>query len=147
MSLNDITTVHLVGPHSTVVWTWKHNNQVRVKKKLPVKEGNEMKIAHNITKLETIHAMNTNRTVSFATMLSSLREKIWEVLLIFSVSKFISFLLKLITWPWTTLIHKALLVYETDPTQTCVTVCLSAPGHKVNKQANQDYSCMPRTSI
>lgn len=36
VSLNDITTVHLVGPHSTVVWTWKHNNQVRVKKKLPV---------------------------------------------------------------------------------------------------------------
>lgn len=68
--------VYFVGFYFIVVWIWKYNNQVRVKKKLFVKEGNEMKIVYNIIKLEIIYVMNINRIVLFVIMLFLFREKI-----------------------------------------------------------------------
>lgn len=68
--------VYFVGFYFIVVWILKYNNQVRVKKKLFVKEGNEMKIVYNIIKLEIIYVMNINRIVLFVIMLFLFREKI-----------------------------------------------------------------------
>lgn len=68
--------VYFVGFYFIVVWIWKYNNQVRVKKKLFVKEVNEMKIVYNIIKLEIIYVMNINRIVLFVIMLFLFREKI-----------------------------------------------------------------------
>lgn len=73
-----------------------------------------MKIVYNIIKLEIIYVMNINRIVLFVIMLFLFREKIWEVLFFFSVSKFILFFLKLIIWFWIIFIYKVLLVYEID---------------------------------
>lgn len=63
VGLDDVTAIHLVGSHTTVVGTWKHKNQVKVNKGqflLHVKEVIEMEIAQNLCKLEIIHAKNIN---------------------------------------------------------------------------------------
>lgn len=63
VGLDDVTAVHLIGSHTTVVGTWKHKNQVKVNKGqflLHVKEVIEMEIAQNLCKLEIIHAKNIN---------------------------------------------------------------------------------------
>lgn len=63
-----------------------------------------------------------------------------------SISKFTSFLLKLITWPWTTLIHKSLLVYKTDPTQTCLSVYQLLVIRSINRAIKITHACQELTS-